>query len=336
MNPEELQKNIALYYSRLPADAQKMFSSMEWVEKLKKLSIKYALNEEQSKTLASETVLVLLGIIHMMEYEENLTKDIKIPRDTLEIMLQDLRNSILRPVIMQVTEAYDNNLKETRELEASMQEEERDAKTEEGRERVESELDARFDKLPKEIKDSIIETNYYDNLYRISEKHGLNMIQIQSLEEVSTMVLTGEIKSDQFIDMIGKKVGINTDLANKIGMEINETVLKPIRVKMEVKIPREDKKQEKGPNSILNIKIDRQAPVTPATPVKIVNPTINPPVSTTTPPKIDAMELGSGLSNKFNAPAQTKVQTTDHTLQGAKVNSANKLPSIDPYREIPE
>lgn len=109
MEQEELQKNIALYYSKLPKETQEVFSSMIWLETLKKISIKYSLNEEQIKTLGTETTLVLLGIVHVIDYEKNLIKEIQIPRATFDEMFLEINDSILKPVLSQITQTFEEN-----------------------------------------------------------------------------------------------------------------------------------------------------------------------------------------------------------------------------------
>src|SRR3989344_953416 len=98
MNKEELQQNIALFYSKLPPNAQALFSSMQWLETLKTISQKYGLNEKQIETLGTETTLVLLGIIHLVEYEEALTNELGLPRNSTDKMVQEIQESIIKEI----------------------------------------------------------------------------------------------------------------------------------------------------------------------------------------------------------------------------------------------
>src|SRR3989344_8884181 len=98
MDQKELQEKIALYYSKLPPKAQEVFSGMAWLETLKAISQKYGLTEKQIETLGTETTLVLLGIIHLVEYEEALTNELGLPRNSTDKMVQEIQESIIKEI----------------------------------------------------------------------------------------------------------------------------------------------------------------------------------------------------------------------------------------------
>ena len=75
MNKEEIQKNIGLYYSKLPPNLQEIFSSMRWLETLKQISSKYNLTEDQIRIIGTETTIVLLGMNDLTEYERILERE---------------------------------------------------------------------------------------------------------------------------------------------------------------------------------------------------------------------------------------------------------------------
>ncbi len=109
MDQEQLQQKIAEYYAKLPKGAQTVFSSMKWLETLESLSTKYNLNESQKSTLGTETMLVLLGIIHLVEYENVLEKELEMPKVQFDKMLIEIDESILRTIRPQLSEAFKKN-----------------------------------------------------------------------------------------------------------------------------------------------------------------------------------------------------------------------------------
>jgi len=109
MDKEELQKNIALYYSKLPPNVQQIFATFKWVDELQKISSKYGLSQEQISTLGTETTLALLGVIHLVEYEELLEKELGLPKPDLEKMLTEIDDAILRPIRSQLSEQFHKN-----------------------------------------------------------------------------------------------------------------------------------------------------------------------------------------------------------------------------------
>ena len=109
MDQEQLQQKIAEYYAKLPNGVQTVFSSMKWLESLESLSTKYNLNESQKSTLGTETMLVLLGIIHLVEYENVLEKELEMPKVQFDKMLIEIDESILRTIRPQLSEAFKKN-----------------------------------------------------------------------------------------------------------------------------------------------------------------------------------------------------------------------------------
>lgn len=109
MDEKELQKNIALYYSKLPPKLQEVFSSMKWLETLQKLATKHSLKNTQIETLGTETTLVLLGMTHLDEYEQTLWKELGLSKEFFKEILSEIKEYILTPILPQITEAFNKN-----------------------------------------------------------------------------------------------------------------------------------------------------------------------------------------------------------------------------------
>lgn len=110
MDQTQLQQNIAKYYTKLPGDLQQSFSGMTWLEDLKNISIKYSLNEEQTETLATETTLVLLSIIHLEDYVLTLKKDLKLNEEAFNKILDDLDVTILKDIKDDLVNTFELNV----------------------------------------------------------------------------------------------------------------------------------------------------------------------------------------------------------------------------------
>lgn len=119
MNQQQLQQKIIEYYEKLPQEAQEVFSSMAWLEKLEEISKKYNLSAEQIQTLGTETMLVLLGIIHLEEYENLLKTEIKIPEDSIEAIFTEINESVLKNIIPKITEVFYKNNQNIKDVEES-------------------------------------------------------------------------------------------------------------------------------------------------------------------------------------------------------------------------
>jgi|SRR3989338_2868378 len=320
MDKEELQKNIALYYSKLPPEAQQMFSEMKWLEELKKLSIKYALNEEQSQTLGTETTLVLLGLIPILEYEQNLLNEIKISKELVQSMIADVKNTILKPVAPQITEAYSKNTEPATSEEAE----------------IESELSTRFEKLSPDIREAVIQANYYNVLYQIAQSYKLNVIQIGTLEEITTGIITGAVKADKFEEVLKGKLNLESQKVRNIVSDVNEKILKVIREKMMGETGAVEKEESVLPISPEETKIQKHEE-------EVLNKagiTINEPAKQDLVPEI--VKSPSMLEQKFLNSFQLPSTKSEHSLPGvskepgAAAEVGKKYPSKDPYRELPE
>lgn len=316
MEKEQLQQQIALYYSKLPSEAQEVFAKMEWLESLKQISTKYGLKDEQAQELGTETTLVLLGIIHTDEYEEKIKNGLGTSLEQAGKMLSEINDAILKNIRPQLLEAFNKNAKEA----------------EQGTIEIEEGLDERFDKMPKELKKIIIESGYHAKLYAIATEAKLNIPQMGALEEAATGVITGATHPDQFENKIKEKMSLPSETVKKLVSDINEKILRPIREKMETtyskpKIPTEIKPEIK-PAGIRAIPIARKpdlsvpelAAGTKATP---------PPQKPVTPVSVPK------LSGSF----QSSTVKTDYTLKREGPNPVKNdvaQKNMDPYREIPE
>src|SRR3989344_1405333 len=213
MDQKELQKQIALFYSRLPPNAQALFSSMEWLETLKKISQKYKLTDEQIETLGTETTLALLGIIHLVEYEEALTNELRLPRNLMDKMMLEIEETIIKTIRPQLVEAFEAN---------------KNAEAGESPD-IESKLDERFERLPKETQNIVLESKYRTILYNIARSYNLNVEQTGILESAATSLVTGAIRPEEFENSLNKNLRLPSETIKKIVSEISEKIFKKIR-----------------------------------------------------------------------------------------------------------
>lgn len=327
MDQQELQKNIALYYSKLSPSAQKVFSSMEWLQTLQTISTKYNLSAEQTQTLGTETTLVLLGIIDISEYEENLKKELLLAVEYPERMINEIKDSVLNTIQPELTEAFETNTK---------------IQTPEGQ-KIEQELDERFDNLPENIKNIISESNYQTTLYDIAKNQGLNVIQMGTLEIIFIDLVNGAIHSDKFEEVLKNKLQLPSEKIQTLAKDINEKILKEIRAKM-VKLSKEEDANDTQVLKSAGIEIVEKGETLPIPDL--------PAVHSAQLMQAGKLELNSAekseeshpiLAQKLSGFTQSGLVETHHSLDNiTKTNTPNpadikpKIPSIDPYREIPE
>ncbi len=333
MDQKELQEKIALYYSKLPPNAQAVFSSMKWLETLKTISQKYSLNEKQIEMLGTETTLVLLGIIHLVEYEEILTNELGLSRNSVEKMLMEIEESVIKNIRPQLVLAFEANKKSETEKAP----------------KIEQKLDERFKKLPKEIENIIKELNYQETLYNIAKEYNLTVLQMGSLETAVINLIIGAIHPEKFENYLEKNLELPLETVRKIANDVNEKIFLKIRESLKrmnmpaSEIPAVEKTTEKIQNNetqVLNSvgigiileKLELGTAEKPAENREDILKKIEKPEET-------HPLLTQKLSNSF----QTPMIKTEHTLQNLSSNDKENLttitsnkPKIDPYREIPE
>ncbi len=325
MDQQELQKQIALYYSKLPPEVQTVFAKMEWLENLKTLSASYNLTDEQIQNLGTETTLVLLGIIHIEEYAQKLL-GLGLSNDNTQKLLGDIDEKILKDVAPQLVETFTKNV-------ADLEKENSD---------ITEDLDERFAKLPAEVRKVISDINYHASLYSIAQEYKLNVPDMNTLEETTTKVITGAIHPDNFEKELRARLDLNENTGNKLATAVNTQILKPIREKME-------QVYNKPKATIYDIKPQRkESPQLQKNtiPIKIIKPDLNLPELKVGDEKVDQkMNIQTPNTNtttpifaqKLSNATQSTTVETDHSLNNVtKQNPTPKVSyKVDPYRINP-
>jgi hypothetical protein len=213
MDQTQLQQKIALYYSKLPVEAQQIFSSMSWMETLKTISIKRGLNDSQIETLGLETTLALLGIVHLDDYKKALLENLSLPSTEVDKIVTEIDESILKTIRPQLMDVYEQHV-------TSLVVEKYGGIDNFGNS---------FNKLPNEVKEAIGQSDYQSKLYNIATEKKLSVEQMGALEEVTSKVLLGMINPDQYESELTSKLGLDASKTSEVVTSVNESVLKNIR-----------------------------------------------------------------------------------------------------------
>ena len=216
MNKEQLQQKIAEYYGKLPKEAQIVFSSMTWMETLKDIGVKYSLNNNQIETLGTETTLVLLGIIHIEEYQKILEKELGLEKEITEKIIIEIDENILKTIKDALSKTFEANAISLAEKETPVVE------------KV-PEFDPRFMSMPKEVEEAIAKSNWKEKLYEIAGKYKLTVEQMGALEEMTVKVISNEVHPDKYEEELASKITIAKEDVSNLVKDINEGILKKIR-----------------------------------------------------------------------------------------------------------
>lgn len=335
MDKQELQKNIALYYSKLQPKAQEFFSKMEWLTNLENISEKYGLNDLQKETLGTETTLLLLGIIHPVEYEETLTDKLSVDSRTFENIIKDIEDSMLADIRQQLVEAYNSNIKSETE---SIAAEKEGGTAVNPKPTVVQNLDSRFDKLPENIQGVVEKSNYQNTLYEIARARKLSITQMGILDTVTADLMVGAVHSDQYRNVLLKKLGLSEPDTTSLVNEINEKVFKTIRGGMMKMSEVKTQKTEAVPMPKPDIQ-----------PLKSDLDTLKAHGIEIVPGKLEIEAPHPILAQKMSTVVQTPTIKNQYELKSspektAEVKNTAPVPpkttsypkGADPYRAIPE
>ncbi len=94
MNQDKLNEIIKNQWNILPEDIRELVLSSELEAKVNWISGKYNLSAEQTDSLKQETLFVLVGLIHIMDYTENVMRELNISKEQARVIAQEVGTQI--------------------------------------------------------------------------------------------------------------------------------------------------------------------------------------------------------------------------------------------------
>lgn len=85
-------------FNSLPQSVQKAIADSNWKEKLYSIAPKYNLNVEQMGILENTTIRFIKNEINQNQYENSLASDLKIEKEKLINLINDINNNILKNI----------------------------------------------------------------------------------------------------------------------------------------------------------------------------------------------------------------------------------------------
>jgi len=211
MDQTKLQEQIAIYYKKLPEETKMLFAGMSWLETLKEIDTKYALDDEQIKTLGTETTILLLSIITPDDYEQTIRTELKLEEEKTNNLIKEINEKIIKDIAPLIYKAYSDNINDFID------------------EAYEKNFDGRFSKLEKNVQDAIAMSQWREKLYLIANKYNLPFDKQGTLEEITIQTLAGTLRADQYENEIKSKISIPEEKTRLFITEINEAIFKSIK-----------------------------------------------------------------------------------------------------------
>jgi hypothetical protein len=190
------------------------------------------------------------------------------------------------------------------------------------------EIQKKFESLPENLKWAIMAANVDDNIIEISQENGLNVEQMGQLSLETHMEMFGFTPPEKFEESVKNSLKLSDEKTKEIVNAINEKIFKAIRSKMmEPSVEREEDEENKDTQILSSAGIE------------IVSPRLNKEGAGGGDAKESPHPI---LVQKLSGFVKNEVKETEHSLQNLsstnteKMTSVKNIPTIDPYREIPE
>lgn len=213
------------------------------------------------------------------------------------------------------------------------------------------EIQKKFENLPEDLKWAIMAANVDDNIISIGQSQGLNVEQMGQLSLETHMVMFGFTHPDKFEQSIKASMKLSDEKTRALANAVNEKILKEIKENMKEAFENASKK----PGAPV-LEEESDAQILSSAGIEIV-PTNSSGSSAGLPPEKEKWDISPEkpepatekeeqpiLTQKLSSFIKSDVVETQHSLDnitktGMQIpheNEKNKIPSSDPYREIPE
>lgn len=94
----DIQQTIKDRYNELPADIQAAIKSADLADKFNKISEKHGLHVDQSGSLQTETLLVMLGLEPTEDYIGNIKRELDISQNEAQSISEDINQEIFNSI----------------------------------------------------------------------------------------------------------------------------------------------------------------------------------------------------------------------------------------------
>ena len=108
---EKLKQKIKEEMMNLPKESQDAINASGWGVISEEIGKKYLLEESEINDLQVETGLVLIGLVDIDEYAQNIESEIGTSKNEAEKIAKEINQKIFQPIYNKVAETIENDLK---------------------------------------------------------------------------------------------------------------------------------------------------------------------------------------------------------------------------------
>lgn len=191
--------------TELPTELQNAVKSNSWRSKIDQIAEEHHLTDEQTNNLELETVLVTVGLVHRPEFELDLVANLGVSDAVAKAINERINREIFAPISSFLDQF------------------------EEAEKQAESETKAKRAGLPLDIQHALESAETEQVFQQLAEKYKLHVDQVGVLYDLGEKILVGEVKPNDFTNEFIRLSGVDSQTANNITRDINESIFKPLQ-----------------------------------------------------------------------------------------------------------
>ena len=106
---EQLKQILEEELSKMPQEINESITDFDWGVLSEEIGNKYALSEEETSDLQTEISLVLIGLVGIDAFAENLESNIILSKNEAEKISKEISEKIFKPIAEKIIEKIKNN-----------------------------------------------------------------------------------------------------------------------------------------------------------------------------------------------------------------------------------
>lgn len=314
----ETEKIIKEQLKYLPEEMVTIFANPKTNEQILEIGKIHGFSVEQLEILQTETSLLMLGLTHPDEYQNELKDRLNIQDEELINITKEIYKLAPNEIIEKLKEIYQKT--ENKNVEEKVLTENKPPI-----------FDPMFLSMPKNVQKAIASSNWKEKLYNIAEKYKLPVSQMGVLEEITIKVMRDEIHPDKYEGELASKIMIAKEDISNLVNDVNEDILKNIRELLKTHWNEEEKKEEIPipPYANTETKVETLKVEETPKPVSPIQETTPLPPKNIIEEKLKSATVSDHTISDYSSP---KINSPSPEVSENNPNPSPK--SLDPYREV--
>jgi hypothetical protein len=233
MDIDEIKNAVIERFNNLQAEIQAIIMDPNYDKTIADIGKKYSLSPAQVSELELNTTLVLLGQTHPDEYTDEILEDLKLPKDLISQIANDVNEKILKSVRDMIKKNFEDDEKEDEaQEEVPLPPPNYDASDEKVApvaKKKNLSTDPRIAQLPENMQEAIMASDYKKKLSEIIAKFKLPVGKTAQIEDAMLKLIANTFSVSQFEGTLIFTTGIEVALVKEISHEINEVIINDIK-----------------------------------------------------------------------------------------------------------